>query len=452
MSDISQNRVGSDGISSTPTSYQIGHLKIVANNSGHSGSGDEYVYDITNQLAYFEITESLNNPGLEVILSIGDSVNLIENINLQGSESLELYVYRKQPKGKNKRGSDKKSFTLKLRIAEIFDYTRLKPGLITYNIRAVSEHVYINGVKSLNYSFKGSVVDLIGTISKNKLNIDNYNSNGTSKNIIKGIYPNIRPINAICWLLRNAYDQGTPFFYYQTLADSGKVHLKSYKSILEDDDNYDKYSFFPFTDSSIELETKEGYEYERTLIRKLTSNYNQSKFIALHNGAYGSTLHTIDIGNKKYEKNYHAYSDSTLKLNQHPPFSKSERAKIDNADLTQLADSKNYFISLNDDAFSSESNYNAPTQLDFQKSIAYLENLNYQTHQIQIAGDFDLTVGKKIQVDIRKATGENQGTGLDKLQSGVYLITEIEHQFKEGFYQNLTIKKDSSEVNLDATR
>ena len=184
----------------------------------------------------------------------------------------------------------------------------------------------------------------------------------------------------------------------------------------------------------------------------MTSNYNQSKFIALHNGAYGSTLHTIDIGNKKYEKNYHAYSDSTLKLNTHPPFSKSERAKIDNTDLTQMADSKNYFISLNDDAFSSESNYNAPTQLDFQKSIAYLENLNYQTHQIQIAGDFDLTVGKKIQVDIRKATGENQGTGLDKLQSGVYLITEIEHRFKEGFYQNLTIKKDSSEVNLDATR
>ncbi len=63
-----------------------------------------------------------------------------------------------------------------------------------------------------------------------------------------------------------------------------------------------------------------------------------------------------------------------------------------------------------------------------------------------------MSVGKKIRIDIRKATGENQGTGLDKLQSGIYLITEIEHLFKEGFYQNLTIKKDSSEVNLDDTR
>jgi hypothetical protein len=44
------------------------------------------------------------------------------------------------------------------------------------------------------------------------------------------------------------------------------------------------------------------------------------------------------------------------------------------------------------------------------------------------------------------------GSFLDKLQSGVYLVTQIEHVFDKGYYQYLTIQKDSSEVDLDATK
>ena len=84
--------------------------------------------------------------------------------------------------------------------------------------------------------------------------------------------------------------------------------------------------------------------------------------------------------------------------------------------------------------------------------MAYLENLQYQKHKIQIAGDFNMCIGKKVRIEVRKAQEEVDGAGVDKLQSGVYLVTEVEHIFREGYYQYLTIQKDSSEVDLDATK
>jgi len=450
MSDISQNRVGADGVASTPTTYHVGHLKLIANNKSHEGAGDQYTYDITNQLAYFEINESIESPGLEVILAIGDSSNFLETIRLQGSEKLKLNVYRKQPKGT--KASEKKSFTLNLRIAEIFNYVRAKPGFITYSIRAVTEHIYLNNTKSLTSSFKGSPSDLIKTISTNILNIENGEYGTGSKNIIDGIYPTVRPLNAITWLLGHAFDQSTPYFYYQTLAGDGKVHLKSYKKILSEDVFETSFELRQFANTNIALETREGYQYERESIRDMKSEYSQSKFMGLRNGAYGSTLHTVDIANKEYKKTVYQYSDSILKLNQNKPFSETERAKIANEPINNLVNSKNYFVSLNSKAFDKSNNYNSTTPIDLQKSMGYLENLNYQTHRIQVAGDFDLSVGQKVRIKIRRSRDTDGDSGIDKLQSGIYLITAINHSFKNGFYQFLTIQKDSSEVSLDDSR
>ena len=455
MSDFSKNRVGHDGVASTPTTYQVGYLKVYSNGIEHDGEGDATEYDITNLLAYFEINESLNSSALEVILAIGDSVNITEALNLQGSERLELLVHRKEPSGS--RASERKSFTLKLRIAEIFNYVRAKPGLVTYNIRAVSDHVYINSLKKLRRSFHGSPTDLIRQICKSDLLISKNDSDledASSKNIIKGIYPNIRPMQSIAWLIKLAFDQGTPYFCYQTVNGSGSLRLKSYKQLLAEDPHDFKYKLVPFADTTVELETREGYLYEKGLIRDVTSEYGQSKLMSAMNGAYASTLHTIDISNKKYNKNLFNYNNSDMmKLNKNKSFAETDNSDISGFNLTDSIDSKHYFVSLNSKAFGvNNGNYSSPAPIDLAKSMAHLEHLQYQTHKIQIAGNFDIKVGDKIQIEIRKVHDNKKGAGIDKLQSGVYMITEINHRFKDGFYQDLIIQKDSSEVDLDATK
>lgn len=443
MSSLSQNRVGPDGVASTPTTYEVVGIALEANNVKNT-SNTPYLYDITNMVAYFSVIESLESPGLEILLSVGDTLNIMEKLKLSGNEQISIKVKRKEP------SKETKSFTIATRIAEIFNYKRLKPGLSTYNLRCVTEHMYVNNLKLLKTPFNGTPLEVIKYISKSILDIKVESSEG-SKNIIKGIFPNVRPLQGIQWLLRQCFDQSTPFFYYQTLNNNAQIHCKSYKALLEEE-VYDTYTYSPFINTDIALETEEGYEYERTNIRDITSDYHQGKFLSAYNGAYGSTLHTIDIAEKKYSKNVYAYSGSNLRLNQHIPFSVSERAKVQDTIFSSYSESKSYFISLNSKAFNDSQNYMSPSPADLPKAMAYLENLNYQKHTIQIAGDFDMAVGKKIKVEIRRAQEDAEGSGIDKLQSGVYLVTQIEHVFDKGYYQYLTIQKDSSEVDLDATK
>ena len=443
MSSVSQNRVGPDGVASTPTTFQVQGVYLQANNVKNK-SNQPYLYDITSMVAYFSVNENLESPGIEVLLAIGDTSNLMEKLKLSGNEQIAIVVNRKEP------SKQKKGFTITVRIAEIFNYKRLKPGMSTFNLRCVSEHMYINNLKLLKTPFSGTPIEVIKYISKSILNLKVDTSTG-AKNIISGVFPNVRPLQGIEWLLRQSFDDSTPFFYYQTLADSGKMHCKSYKHCLNED-VYDTYVYAPFIDTDIALETSEGYEYERKNIRDISSDYHQGKFLSAYNGAYASSLHTIDIAEKKYQKTSYKYSGSELKLNRHIPFSVSERARIEDDSLSEYTGAKSYFIPLNSMAFNDGQNYMSPSPASLPKAMAYLENLNYQKHRIQIAGDFDMAVGKKVKIEIRRAQEETEGSGVDKLQSGVYLVTAIEHTFDKGFYQHLTIQKDSSEVDLDATK
>jgi len=124
MSSLSQNRVGPDGVASTPTTYEVVGITLEANNVKNE-SNTPYLYDITNMVAYFSVIESLESPGLEIILSVGDTLNVMEKLKLSGNEQISIKVKRKEP------SKETKSFTIATRIAEIFNYKRLKPGLST---------------------------------------------------------------------------------------------------------------------------------------------------------------------------------------------------------------------------------------------------------------------------------------------------------------------------------
>jgi len=429
MSDLTKNRVGADGVASTPTTYHVGSIVLTA--------VDGKEYDISHITAYFEIYESLDLSSLEVILSIGDSISFMEQARLQGSEKITINVNRKEKSGRKK-------FNLSLSVVEIFNYVRLKPGLQTYSLRAAGEHVYVNGLTKLNRSFHGSPTDVIRRIASSDLHITELQGTAGSSNIIKGIYPNIRPLDAINWLMEQAFDESTPFFFYHT-ASGDKMHLKSYKELLEKD-VYETYVLIPFADDTISLESKEGYEHERTKIYSMSSTYGQGKLVSSTDGAYASNLHTLDIANKSYKKITYQYDDSMYKLNKNKPF--SDLTRFSDRSLIEHKEARNYFISTNKLSFNNTGNYLSPSNIDLPKSISYTENLNHQKHNIKIAGDFDLKVGDKIKVEIRKVQEEVDGSGVDKVQSGIYIITAINHIFKDGFFQDLLIQKDSSEVEL----
>ena len=435
------NKVGLNNKASTPLSYNVDYIKLTVN----PDNAKIKELDISNLVTHISVTEDIDQPGISVNMGIGDTLNLLENYRLAGNEKIQIKISRNS----NIRGRESYNFTCY--IAEIFGYSRLRPGFVVYQFRCISEHVFNNNLIVLKRAFQGTIGTVISSICKSDLKITNTDVEITeaSREVVKGIYPRIRPINAIFWLMRNSYsDSASHFYFYESLA--GGVKFKAYKELL-DEDTFEEYIYRAYTKSELSNETDAGYEATRVRVISMSSEYNLSKFVSAGMGAYSSILHTVDISDKKYVKATYDYENhNELKLNKHKPFPTTADSTFLDRPLNHHIESKNYFLSLNSRSFNDHHNYHKPSgNIDLLKSQSYIENLNYMTHEITIPGDFNLSVGNTITLKVARPEEDIRGSNKDEMQSGKYLVTSIIHEFKEEYTQIITLQKDSSEVDLD---
>ena len=202
MSTNSRSVEGAEG-NVSPDSYQIEYVNFY-NNKDKGINIRAFVQKI-------ELFEDINNPFLEGIIYIQDAANFYEEQKISGNEKIELKIKR-TPIDETKETVS--SFKLTLFIAEVFNFVRAAPGKQFYKFRVVSESLYNNQAKVLQRSFQGSIGELVSDICKKDLKIEEPNINTDTKMIIKGVYPTIRPLIAINWLLKNAFDNGTPYFVH----------------------------------------------------------------------------------------------------------------------------------------------------------------------------------------------------------------------------------------------
>jgi hypothetical protein len=437
MSSVSSRSVeGVDG-NITPDSYILESVKFFPN------SGKKEI-DIKSFVQQLEFYEDINTPFIEGIIYIQDAANFLEEQKVNGNERLEVKVKRTPLDGTQEKVS---KFELTLYIAEVFNFVREAPGKQFYKFRVVSEQLYNNQGKTLQRSFQGSIGKLVKDICKKDLKI-NAKLNLDTKDIIKGVYPTLRPIQAINWLLKNAYDNGTPYYFYETLKDG--LHFNSLENLYEQE-QYEEYEFLPYFKHDIG--TSGSYNEIRKRIIAFGSDLGMGKLNDVGSGAYASTLHTVDLAKKSYKKTFYNYdSANPKKLNKNKPF--SDNTKILDRNLVDLKEGKNYFISLNSEAFPLHKNYHGPAYTTILKSESHLQTLGFNTHTIALPGDFGLCVGSKIGiVTIKPTTIEDADQApvmLDKYTGGNYLVTRIVHKFDDFYTQKLTIQRDSSGVSVDA--
>ena len=433
MASVSARSVdGSDG-NITPDSYELKEVIF------YSNAGKEI--DIKAYIQKIELYEDINNPFLEAIIYIQDAANFFEEQKITGDEFVDIKMKRTPLEGTKEKIS---KFDLKFQIAEIFNFIRNGPSVQFYKFRLVSHHLYINQSKSLQRAFQGSVGELVKDICKKDLKVPKATINSDTKDIIKGVYPTIRPIQAINWLLKNAFDNGTPYFFYETFNNG--LQFNSLENLYEKD-IYEEYQFVPFFDHDIG--TTGSYDEIRTRIKSFTSDLNMGKLNDVGSGAYASTLHTIDLATKSYKKTVFNYdSSSPKKLSKKKPF--SDNYKIQDRKLSELKEGKNYFISLNSEAYPSHKNYHAPAFTTILKSESHLQTLGFNTHTINLPGDFGLQVGNKVKIETIKSTSiedsDNATVMLDKYNGGIYLVTRVVHNFGDTYNMIVTIQRDSVEA------
>jgi len=452
---MSNSNLTSGAITATPKGYGL-EVCTITSNTG-------IPIDITELVQDIKITESLYQSGMTVDIFVYDALNLIEELRIAGNEYVEIIISRAEPTSKDK--YEIKKFELKLRVAELKNYSTPQPSTKAYTLQCVSKHVYLNNYRLLKRSFSNTASNLIKSIVSKELQ-SAVDIKTKSNGLIKGIYPRIQPLQAISWLLRNSYDDGTPFYFYETPADG--LIFTSYNKILENKDEvYATYNNYPMFNESFTGGAESLYNVfneEKSKITKMNSHLNMSKLKAAFNGAFGSVLNKIDISTKKVTQEPFKYKKTKMMmLNDHSPI--SGNIKIGEIEMTDFKNTKHHYVSynmhshdefressINDSGFYTiiKGNYHKVTDANaLGRAQAHHHNLDTIKQEIVIPGDFSLSCGKIVNLNIIKNADitieqEENDEFKDTILSGKHLVTQIVHHFgKEGYMMNVVLKKDS---------
>lgn len=420
--------------------YKRDHIRLYPN-----GQNETFV-DIKQVITDFSITESVHQHSLMCTMNVMDGLNMLEDLQLEGDEYIDMQLSKDTPEGKIK-------YKHKFYIADIINYVRPKPGVQTYQLICVSEHAYLNQLMLLNRKFEGNIGKLVKDILVKDLNQeDTIGHISNSTHTIKGIYPSLRPVNAIQWLTRNAFDNGYPYFFYETLRDNA-VTFTSLKELANASVEAE-YEQRPYYNDINPMDKKDQIE-QRKKVLSVSTPTETSIFNSLKKGAYGSSYTSIDISTKEYviDKEYR-YDDSFIITdNKYRSYKKSK--KFLDKGLEEFVGAKDYNASLNSLAFTGFKNYHDALSENIQNASSKTASMEASQINVNVCGDPRIAAGTKIRLKIPKSIdpelNKSGSKSIDNNKSGVYIVYDIEHKFSydQEYFMNLHCRKDTSNIDYD---
>ena len=430
-----------------PSGFKINRIEI----QRHDGN-EKANRDIAPLITDFEIVESLYSSTIIARFSVKDAANLIEEFPIIGQEKLLVELEREE----HETGVTKE-LSLNMVITEypLFNRPEDIPNLSVYKFVAVSEHSYNSGFLKLSRAFNKNFRDEIKKIFIEDLKFDESKIEEGTKitTSANGIIPSIPPLNAIEYFRARSCDSdGAPLFVYQTI--DGKLHLKTLTDFIESD------TYGIYRDSKHfkqEAFTLADYKERQSKLVDITSRLGFARGFQAQRGAFASKLETVDLSTKTFTNNIYSYNIEEKTLAKNKPY--STKFEVDETQLEKLYDSHIDHVSVNSKAYG-DNVFNAnKIRVDHeQKQRAYLEGMETMSHDIEIYGDFSFNPGKKIELEIPKAvdpvaqskvTNSDKSETLDKLLSGQYIVTAVQHKFRnDEYYITAKVKRDSFEVGF----
>jgi len=427
-----------------PAAYRLNEILL----KNHKGR----IVDISDLVTDFKIIESLYTPYLKLELNVKDNVNLFEEFQLSGQEKIQITYTKEDVEIGNV--SIKRDFC----VTDYPLYAKTANRQQVYSINAISEYMYISKFKQVSKAVDGEIKNIIRDLLVQELNIpeDSIEISAEFCTSFKGIIPNMSVYDAISWLIKRAYDSnGAPWYCYDTVFEGLKI--VSHADVIE----LSKSPHRKYTDGK--LFTKDPInnpdEYYRQQLSRLldvSSDIKLSKFISGLSGAFASTTNYIDIATKTHYKDEYSYADEFDKMkwiDKHKVLSDNFKFENETIKLSEYKEAAENHISINSIAYDDKENYSSLAQLNrLNKAQARLELTGVLTQMIKIFGDPTLMSGKSLELQLTQSRDpeidqqnfENTGSHIkDKMLSGNYLITGIEHLFGSEYYCNVRCKKDS---------
>lgn len=448
-----------------PSAYKVEKF-IISNQEGRT-------MDIRNLVIGFTITEEIYSPIIVFNARIRDTINFFEEFALSGQEIIKLVL-------KKVEGPDNDavllpptswraplSIDLFFTVKEYPNYTKSSETLEAqeYNIIGISEHAYLSNLQRISHSVHGNALDNVTKIFNESLNISNDkivlpDPKYPCVSQFDGVVTIQSPLKAIEWLRQKCFDsKGAPFFVYSTIR-YGRIIYRSWSQMIDDENRYPNKDFTYKFKQYVESHplTQNSYAENMSRILSINSNIKLDKLGQAMRGGFANKTQIVDFGVKTFvEKIFNIDKDETVLKNRMTRdnisfkftewgqafgfLSGSKESTHNILGLVKAADANITQI-----ATQAGSN-NASSVYDQYASTAksYLANMESQSHEIVVFGDFGLNPGKKINIEIPKSTNitkyneKQKGTpdendDKDHSLSGHYVVAVAVHTFENGYY------------------
>jgi len=376
--------------------------------------------NVTAQILRIHIYEDIFSPFITGSLVLKDSFDYHSMMPLIGEEYLELQVTTPTIPNATIKGS--------FHVYKMNDKVSAGDRSNAYELSFISIESVVDMNKKISKVFSGKIADIVDTFVYDK--IDGLESKKNflienTRNTIKYVSPYWSPVRNLSFLAENSISETqSPSFLFFENRDG--FNFRSIEKLYKTDvrqkfimDNYTRDSF-PMGGNILNIME----DYKRIGNFEYTQTYDYMDRV--RSGMLASKLISYDSTKKTYTvKNYSARArfDTQNHLNKNPLFSKNVISRTSAMHI------------LFPRAFETFTSFGDTTNARIlQERISFMKMAEANKATISVAGRCDYTVGMVVDVTVYRKKpvkkSDRQDDMLDKVNSGKYLVSAINHVIK----------------------
>jgi len=427
--------------------FKITEASITADRIG--GFGGNF-FDVRTSVSELNIYESLDKPYLTGTVVILDDKALFDKMDFQGTERFRV-----------------KMASVDNDLDTVFERTFIMTGIersvksndngksSVYVFTLLDEHAFLSELKKISKSFNGSIDDILTKLLATEMNMDidlSYLFVGDGKKIapvqtnIKGIIPNLHPIEAVRWLTKRATTiTGSPFFVYASMHDNN-LRLGNLDSMLSQKAFNSRlpYTFNPANIAEAETQT----ELEKTFtIKDLKTSKMANTLKLIQEGAVSSRYSNTNINTGQIFSQHHTIRNTLNKLQQQEVIGNNQNVfdgefKVDESRVDTF-ESKTFHTVTSSGTYGRYKSYHDEFDATkFKKKIentAILNHLYKNMMNVIVEGAGFIvskaSVGDIVNIKVVNDSVEMSQTGseddlIDATRSGDFIVYDTRHTFR----------------------
>ena len=435
---------------------------IVLHNHQNEGlkASDEGV-DIQNLVIEMNIFEGIERSAVTGSLVIADSINLIGNLPIQGTERLSFKLSTPGAHEEDHIVDCSVATGHPMHIYKLTNKRQVNESTVVYTLHFCSREMMRNYRTKVSEAFEGTYDQMVYKILGDENYLDSRRTlfYQKTRNKDKVVIPNMRPFGAIDMLSQRALaddSKSAGYYFYQTTKG---FHFRSFESMCTDARGNPRtpkqeFQYMPMniTDPNIEGLTKIQHEYRSVEQYKFINNFHD----VLDNQAVGTYAHRVithNIFNKSYkidDYHYHNYFDDTKHTDGSNPAIVDTPVDFDDKGVSDYPESRVTVMATTQFLHDEDTgiygiDVGSDGITDAARVSQQMQVASGTRLKLTIKGQSYLDPGDVIQFNIQKVERKSDTDGaLDAQYAGRYIITKIRHRVTNDEYiQVLECAKDS---------